>query len=176
MNGQLKALFGSWEQAIGTLLSAISSTPTSHLNQTVQKNLDLLGNVMQATGNALIADSTKQISLNKIGNQIQAIGNSTVIVGLIIQFNKTTTNTKLDIQGNLLQAIGSGMSLPDLLNENNVSSKDVYLLLASLLQLIGNALQALGSIRELKKQDGQNINFVGSWIQAIGASIQAFAS
>ena len=142
MNGQLKALFGSWEQAIGTLLSAISSTPTSHLNQTVEKNLDLLGNVMQATGNALIADSTKQISLNKIGNQIQAIGNSTVIVGLIIQFNKTTTNTKLDIQGNLLQAIGSGMSLPDLLNENNGSSKDGYLLLASLLQFIGNALQA----------------------------------
>lgn len=83
----------------------------------MQNNLNLLGNVMQATGNALIADSTEQISLNKIGNQIQAIGNSTVIVGLIIQFNDMATNTKLNIQGNLLQAVGTGMSLPDLLKE-----------------------------------------------------------
>lgn len=119
-NNKLKALFGSWEQAIGTILSAISSSPTSKISETLQTNFSLLGNVMQATGNALIADSEKKLNLNKIGNEIQAVGNSAVIVGLLIQFNECI-NIELSIKGNFFQAVGSVLSLPDLLEDNKVS-------------------------------------------------------
>jgi hypothetical protein len=79
MESEYKALIGSWIQAIGNITSAISSTPSTVINETMQTNLFLIGNTMQATGNALVADSEKEITLEKIGNQIQAIGNSICI-------------------------------------------------------------------------------------------------
>src|SRR5690625_2315981 len=149
MDNNLKALFGSWDSAIGTILSAIASTPSSRLNETMQTNLDLLGNVMQATGSALVADSEKNITLNKLGNQLQAIGNSTVISGILIQFNEETKE-ELTIKGNLLQSVGSSMSLPDLLNTNEISMNTLYNIYGALLQSIGNALQGLSGIIQLK--------------------------
>lgn len=172
MDHHLKALFGAWDQAIGTTLSAAASTPSSAMSETLQTNLDVLGNVMQATGSALVADSEKQLTLNKIGNKLQAIGNSTVVSGILIQFN-TETATELNIKGSLLQSAGSAMSLPDLLDANEITTDELYDIYGNLLQAIGNGLQALSGIMELKGKEGQYINFAGSWIEAIGALILA---
>lgn len=177
MPNDLKALFGSWEQALGTLLSAISSTPKAQLNERIRTGLSLIGNAMQATGNALMADSERTITLNKIGNQIQAIGNSTVILGLIIQAN-TRTKTELNIKGNLLQALGSGISFAEIIQNKKrqpLSSEELLNLYGSLLQMIGNSLQAISGRIKLQGQNGQTLNFVGSWIQAVGAFLQALA-
>jgi hypothetical protein len=83
------------------------------------------------------------------------------------------TKSKLNIKGNLLQALGSTMSLPELLNSENRTIDDLLNIYGSLLQAIGNSLQAIGEKIELRNGNGQTINFVGSWIQAIGAVIQA---
>ncbi|MFD1412700.1 DUF6944 family repetitive protein [Oceanobacillus jeddahense] len=173
MDNNLKALFGSWDEAIGTLLSAIASTPSFKLNETQQKHLDLLGNVMQATGSALAADSEKKLTLNKIGNQVQAIGNSTVVSGILIPLNEET-KSEVTIKGNLFQAVGSSMALPDLLNANKISMNTLYEIYGALLQVIGNALQGLSGIMELQGKQGENIDFTGSWIQTMGAFIQAW--
>lgn len=90
MDNELKATFGSWVQAIGTTLSAIGATPSKNISDTLLGDLNLWGNVLQATGNSLVADSEKNFTLEKIGNEIQAIGNSTVIVGILINFSEKT--------------------------------------------------------------------------------------
>ncbi|MFF2497340.1 DUF6944 family repetitive protein [Peribacillus sp. NPDC058075] len=69
-----------------------------------------IGNELQATGNALLADAEETWSLDKFGNQLQEIGNSTVILGLVIDFDEVTKQ-ELIIKGNLIQAVGGGTAL-----------------------------------------------------------------
>jgi hypothetical protein len=171
MDNELKATFGSWVQAIGTTLSAIGATPFKNISDTLPEDLNLWGNVLQATGNSLVADSEENFTLEKIGNAIQAIGNSTVIVGILINFNEKTKK-ELNIKGNLLQAVGGGVSLADALGREP-TEKELYSIYGNLLQTIGNTLQALSGINELRNRKGQELNLVGSWIQAIGSIISA---
>ncbi|HHU20676.1 MAG TPA: hypothetical protein GXZ58_10795 [Bacilli bacterium] len=171
MDNELKALIGEWEQALGTLASAIGNTPSFQFNQIMQNNLALIGNTMQATGNALIADSEPIITLTKIGNQIQAIGNTTVITSLFTKNH--ALQPELQIKGDLLQSFGSAISLPDLFMIENKSSTDLLNICVSILQSIGNYLQALAT-KIGANEKGTMINLAGSWIQTIGAFIQAF--
>lgn len=90
MDNQMKRLYGSWIQAIGTMISAIGSTPSNRINKDLHNDLNLWGNVLQGTGNALSADGEEEMSLEKLGNQIQSIGNSSVIAGMMIDFNEET--------------------------------------------------------------------------------------
>lgn len=169
MNNTQKALFGSWIQAIGTVLSAIGSTPSTNINNKQLEDLNLWGNVLQATGNAVLADTEEELTLNKVGNMVQSIGNSTVLTGLLIDFPKIQQEI-LDIQGNWLQAVGGGVSFVDAL-EQEPSTEELYNIYGNLLQAIGNSLQAISGILELKDVDSTNLNVVGSWIQAIGSVI-----
>lgn len=105
MDSQFKETFGSWTQAIGTVISAVAGTPSNVLGEEFREKLDLIGNELQATGNAILADAEETWSLNKFGNVIQAIGNSTVILGLVIDFDEVTKQ-ELIIKGNLIQALG----------------------------------------------------------------------
>ncbi|GGH75821.1 hypothetical protein JOD43_000448 [Pullulanibacillus pueri] len=173
MNNTLRALFGAWVQALGTTLSAIGSTPSLKIKQKILADLNLWGNVMQATGNALLAESEQKLDLDKIGNEVQAFGNSTVIASILLDIQREY-KLELDIKGNLLQALGSGMSFTDVL-EHEPSIPDLYSLYGNLLQAIGNSLQALAGINKLQVGEGEHINTIGSWIQAIGAILTAKA-
>ncbi|WP_077622384.1 DUF6944 family repetitive protein [Sediminibacillus massiliensis] len=62
MGNQQKAVLGAWIQAIGTVIAAIGSTPTTHLPQKLLQDLNLIGNVLQGTGNALMADSIPNLT------------------------------------------------------------------------------------------------------------------
>jgi hypothetical protein len=100
----------------------------------------------------------------------------------------------LDINGNLLQAVGGGIALPeDLLDEP--STIRTLNIAGNVLQIIGNSLQAFGGAEELKsireKEDrfkgfrennesnqvssSQSLAINGSWIQAVGSVISAIA-
>ncbi|MGG3574172.1 hypothetical protein ABES25_02130 [Bacillus gobiensis] len=171
MDHLLKGLLGSWIQAIGTVLSAIGSTPLQGVDEEFLNNLNLWGNVLQATGNALMADAQETISLEKIGNEIQAIGNTTVIAGMVIEFDEDTKQV-LIIKGNFLQALGGGVSLSDEL-DGRKTLDEVFGIIGNILQIIGNSLQAWGGIYELKEEDGQSLEVNGSWIQAVGAVLSA---
>lgn len=173
MENNQKAILGSWIQASGTVLSAIGSTPTNVISDDLLDDLNLWGNVLQATGNALIADTEKDLTLDKVGNIVQSIGNSTVITGMLIHFREDTKQL-LDIQGNWLQALGGGVSFADAFGQEP-SLEVLFSLYGNLLQTIGNSLQAISGVLELKNQNGQKLNVIGSWIQAIG-SILSFIS
>ncbi|EJR23687.1 MULTISPECIES: DUF6944 family repetitive protein [Bacillus cereus group] len=200
MENQFKEIFGAWVAAIGTITSAIGSTPFDFISSNVRKDLNVYGNVLQAVGNALEADGQEEVSLEKIGNEIQSIGNVTVISGLIIDF-KEETQIKLVIAGNWTQALGGLTALAD--EFEDTSDKDETLnIIGNLLQSIGNSLQAIGGIDELKNirnkdqsnkegnvndvekdtntqvnnetnenEEGKLIDIIGSWVQAVGSVI-----
>ena len=171
MENETKELYGEWVQATGTTLAAIGSTPLKSFTESQLLNFILWGNELQALGNSLIADSEPNFTLDKIGNQIQATGNVTVIAGLILPVDEGTT-LKLDIKGNLLQALGGSTSLSVFLDEESSFDK-IYILYGILLQVIGNSMQAIGGIIDLGGGEGGKIITIGSWIQAIGSIIQA---
>ncbi|MGN4267817.1 DUF6944 family repetitive protein [Bacillus cereus group sp. BCN115] len=200
MENQFKEIFGAWIAAIGTITSAIGSTPFEFISSNVRKDLNVYGNVLQAVGNALEADGQGEVSLEQIGNEIQSIGNVTVISGLIIEF-KEETQIKLVIAGNWTQALGGLTALAD--EFEDTSDKDESLnIIGNLLQSIGNSLQAIGGIEELKSirnenrsniegnvndvekdidtqvnkktnenEEGKLIDIIGSWVQAVGSVI-----
>ncbi|MFI8688200.1 DUF6944 family repetitive protein [Rossellomorea sp. NPDC077527] len=171
MSNEQKATFGAWVAAIGTVLAAIGSTPIKSIPENTLRSFNLVGNEMQATGNALEADAIEEFSLTKAGNEIQAIGNVTVIAGIVIDFNDNIKQ-ELNIKGNLLQALGGSAALYDSFNEEH-SMEVLYSIYGNLLQIIGNSLQAISGILEINDRDSGNINVVGSWIQAIGSIISA---
>lgn len=177
MDPQLKALFGSWIQAIGTVISAIGSTPLENISEDFSSNLNLYGNILQGTGNALVADTEEKGSLGKLGNEVQAIGNTTIVAGMLIDFSEETKQV-LNIKGNLLQALGGGVALGDGLDTGK-SPEEVYNIIGNLLQVIGNSMQAMAGIYELGDSDnddnGELLDVYGSWIQAVGAVITALA-
>ncbi|MCU4786994.1 hypothetical protein OCF11_21620 [Bacillus cereus] len=198
MENQLKEIFGALIAAIGTITSAIGSTPFYFISSNVREDLNIYGNTLQAVGNALAADGQEGISFEKIGNEIQSTGNVTVISGLVIDF-KDEAKIKLVVAGNWTQALGGLTALAD--EFEDASDKDEsFNIIGNLLQAIGNSLQAIGGIYELKsirkerldskdelvndtegnldnqvnseldkKKEGQSIDSIGSWIQAVGS-------
>lgn len=186
MDNQLKEILGAWLAAIGTVASAVGSTPFSFIKKDLRNDLNLWGNVLQAVGNALEADGQEGLSLEKIGNELQSVGNVSVIAGLIIDF-EDEIQQKLIITGNWIQALGGATALGDEL-EDSSGKNEIYNITGNFLQAIGNSLQAVSGINELqasRNADGENENeneneetdesmsleVVGSWIQAVGSVI-----
>jgi hypothetical protein len=168
-----KQLIGAWTQAIGTVVAAIGSTPSLPIHENDRIGLGLVGNVLQATGNGLEADSQTTLTYGKLGNIIQATGNLTVSTGLAIDF-PSDTGERLVISGDLLQVLGAVTALG--------SSNRSYMIIGNSLQVIGNSLQASGGVRILKESahtiwqpgDGNEILIAkGSWIQALGTILLA---
>ncbi|PFK30370.1 hypothetical protein COI93_22500 [Bacillus cereus] len=192
MDNQLKEIFGAWLAAIGTVIAAVGSTPSSFIKKDLRNDLNVWGNVLQAVGNAVEADGEEEISLEKIGNEIQSVGNVTVITGLTIDF-EDEIQQRLIIAGNWIQALGGstalGGELEDISNRN-----EIYNIIGNILQVIGNSLQALSGVYELKasqfkddtneknskneknNKDEENdeislLDVTGSWTQAVGSVI-----
>lgn len=200
MNNQTKILSASSIQAIGTVVAAFGTTPAIIPEENLRDQLIVYGNLLQGTGNALQADTEEAGSFGRLGNQIQASGNIMVASGYLIELNDETKTT-LSIKGSLLQAVGGGVVLSAEL-EKPPSLLKVYNVSGNLLQIIGNTMQAMGGISMLResgqkrvendqarwlygepggfslgdaKSDGQYLDKLGSWVQAIGAILSAMA-
>ncbi|WP_110927134.1 DUF6944 family repetitive protein [Bacillus massiliglaciei] len=171
MGSHFKEIFGSVLSAIGTIESAIGSTPFKGIGKKASFHLRLQGNVLQATGNALSVDGQGNIlSLEYIGDVTQAVGNSTVIIGLLIKF-EDHVDQRLIVTGNWLQALGSFVGLTDEFEDNTPSGRS-FNIIGGLLQGIGNSMQALGGMYQLEDEqdaDAQFMGVLGSWIQAVGS-------
>ncbi len=182
MDDKFKEIFGAVVAAIGTILSAVASFPSETTRIIdLYKDFDIVGNTLQAVGNALQADGQKEPSLEKLGNEIQSIGNSTVLAGLVWNI-EDDSKEKLIITGNWLQALGGAVALGDEFNDPTAAGQ-IYNINGNLLQSIGNSLQAIGGSINLKEKQlskeeetassGDSIIFAGSWIQAVGSVLSA---
>jgi hypothetical protein len=174
MGENSKQLIGAWTQAIGTVVAATGSTHSLPIHENGRKGLGLVGNVLQATGNGLEADSQTTLTYGKLGNMIQATGNLTVSTCLAIDFS-SDTGERLVISGDLIQALGAVTALG--------SANQYYIVIGNSLQVIGNTLQAIGGVGQLKEEvrmvlghsqvSNEVLIAVGSWIQAIGTILLA---
>ncbi|WP_054703879.1 hypothetical protein [Bacillus sp. JCM 19041] len=174
MGNSTKSFTGAWIQAIGTIVAAVGDTPSETRPEEATDSLGLWGNVLQATGNGLLADTNEPGSLNQAGNAIQATGNSIIVGALVLPIDEDLEQT-LTIKGNLFQAAGGAVSFSEDLKED-ISIAALYAFYGDLLQVIGNSMQALAGILDFEV-DGheERLNAVGSWIQAIGAVLSALS-
>lgn len=172
MSENQQAVVGAWMIAAGTIASAISASVD--VTKTRQdESLNLIGNTLQATGNGLVSQSLSESQFAKIGNLIQATGNSTIIYSILSDFDKEE-NLNLIIKGNLLQALGGGISFSETYSASSTWG-NVYKLNGELLEVVGNSIQSVAAGRELKGMESSSLSASGSWIQAIGAIIVAIS-
>lgn len=172
MKGHFMEILGSTLSAIGTIEAAIGTTPFRQISEKTSYQLRLTGNVLQASGAALSADGQRSISLEKLGNEIQAVGNSTVVTGLLIDY-ESDKSKRVVITGSWIQALGCFVELPDEFFDQTAFGKEENII-GCLLQGIGNSMQAIGGKEELElhlKPSFHSKLVVGSWIQTVGAVI-----
>lgn len=175
MNNLIKETIGSGITVLGTVTAAIGSTPTRFLTKETLRNLNIYGNVLQATGNGLQADAKEILSLGQIGNQITALGNISVVASFVLDLQKIIEG-KLFITGNWLQALGETVEIAAAI-EDDVGLVRSLNVIGNGIQAIGNSLQAIGKIFELLdcEKEGEQLIFKGSWIQALGSFITFLA-
>lgn len=165
MDNQFKGVFSAWLVVIGTISSAIGSTPLHFIKSSLRQDLNLWGNVLQAVGNSVqkdgdaaietAGDGQENVPLGTIGNEIQSFGNISVIAGLIIKC-KDETQKKLIITGNWMQALGGSVVAGHELEDVSDTDKSYYIV-GNLLQVIGNSLQALDGIQDLENSQVEEI-------------------
>ncbi len=148
---QYKEILGAWMQAVGNIISAIASTPTDRLSDSTQQNLNIVGLTLQAAGNGLETEGQgTPFSLEYIGNAIGTIGVLEDLTAAVIEF-PDETDTTLNIQGILLQAVGSTIAALDETQDSTTAG--------SLEGFVGNVIQTIGSVIQVI---GIKVQFVGS--------------
>ncbi len=159
-------VIGAWVNAIGTISSAISSTPMRGLKgenrkrwEDISFHLDFGGNSFQAIGNIIEAFLGEPSVLEDSGEIIQASGNVTVLFSLLaagaeeekVEEEKDADRAiKLNITGNAQQAFGGLIAA---LEEFSDEEFDVSGFMGNFLQAIGNTLQVLAGFVELEIED-----------------------
>ncbi len=161
------AIAGGWIEAIGTIVAAIGNTPSKVISKSMLKDLRLIGNVLQANGSALVADN-EELLLDIVGDQLQAIGNITVVAGILDTNEKSSQ--RLLTQGNLLQILGSGVSVNTQGSLSLIQNIDN---IGNIIQAIGNTIQVFANTNT---KEGISMNALGVWIQAAGTVITALAA
>ncbi len=165
-NSRIAAIAGGWMEAVGTIIAAIGNTPSSIFSQSTLNGFRLVGNTLQASGGALVAEN-QDLLLDVVGDLIQAAGNITVIASILDE-NEQSSQV-LGTQGNLLQILGAGISLN---LQPNLSFPEVMDNIGNIIQVIGNTIQVFSNT---DTEEGVTMNAVGSWVQAVGAVISAIA-
>ena len=166
-NSNITAIAGNWIEAVGTILSAIGSTPSTIFTEQTLTDFNVIGNILQAGGSAIEVESEDSL-LDRVGDELQAIGNLTVVAGIL---NKNEqTSELLQTQGNLLQVVGGGISLN---TQGRLTLLESIANTGDIIQLIGNAIQVFA---DSDTKEGVVMGAVGAWIQAVGAVITALAT
>lgn len=159
-------VIGAWVNAIGTISSAISSTPMRGLKgenrkrwEDISFQLDFGGNSFQAIGNLIEAFLGEPSILEDAGEIIQASGNVTVLFSLLVAEAEEQKEEgqkdpdraiKLNMTGNAQQAFGGLIAA---LEEVSSEDFDVSGFMGNFLQAIGNTLQVMGGMVELEIED-----------------------
>ena len=130
-------------QAAGNIISAIASTPTDRLSNSTQQNLNTVGLTLQAVGNGLETEGQgTPFSLEYIGNALATIGVLEDLTAAVIEF-PDETDTTLNIQGNLLQAVGSTIAAFDE-TQDSTTAGSLEGFIGNIIQTIGSVIQVLG--------------------------------
>ena len=173
---QYKEILGAWMQAAGNIISAIASTPTDRLSDSAQANLNTVGLALQAVGGGLETEGQgTPFSLEYIGNALATIGVLEDLTAAVIEF-PDETDTTLNIQGNLLQALGSAIAAVDETQDSTTVGQlegfigNVIQTIGSVIQVIGIKVQSAGSQQD--QDDNEQTNEDDNQDQADGQNSQ----
>ena len=166
-NASRTALIGNWIVAIGTVVSAIGSTPSTIFTQQTRNDFRLIGPTLEAVGIALVAQ-TEDTLLYTVGDQIQAIGNLNVIAGVLSRNEQI--EVLLEKQGDLVQLVGLGLVIK---TEGPLTLLETLYNTGNIIQLIGTAIEAIASA---ETKEGEDMMAIGAWIKAGGAILTALAT
>ncbi|MFX3616951.1 MAG: hypothetical protein ACE3JK_05460 [Sporolactobacillus sp.] len=103
MEEQIQEAVYAFINAAGTVMAAFGTSPLDGLTDDKKKDLGIVGNVLQAAGNALETNISE--GGDAIGNGLQAGGNTLVMYGLISLYDDDWSQ-RMIITGNWLQALG----------------------------------------------------------------------
>lgn len=166
-NSNITAIAGNWIGAIGTIISAIGSTPSTIFTDQTLEDFSLIGNIFEAGGGAIVSETEDEL-LNKVGGQISSIGNLAVVAGILSKNEQL--GQRLEKQGDLLQILGVGITIH---TQGKLTLKETIANTGNMIQLIGNVIQVLA---DTETEEGRRVNAVGAWIQAVGAVVTALAT
>lgn len=165
-NSNTKAVVGNWIGAVGTIISAISSTPSTVFTEQTLEDFNLIGNTLQAVGSAIVAE-TEDTIINEVGGQIAAVGNLAAIAGILSKNEQL--NQQLEMQGELLQLVGVGITVA---TQGNLTLLETMANTGVIIQVIGIAI---GVLAVPETSEGKVMVAAGAWIEAVGAVITALA-
>lgn len=163
----ITAIAGNWIAAIGTIVSAIGSTPSTIFSEQTLKDFNIIGNILEAGGSAIVSE-TEDALLDRVGAQISAIGNLVVVAGILSKNEQS--GELLEKQGDLLQLVGVGITIN---TEGGLTLSETIANTGIIIQFIGNAIEALA---DTDTREGIVVSATGAWIQAVGAVITALAT
>lgn len=166
-SSNIAVIAGNWIEAVGSIVSAIGSTPSQIFTEQTLTDFNVIGNLLEAGGTAIAAEGEEGL-LNIVGEQLQAIGNITVVAGILSK-NEQSSGL-LQQQGNLLQVVGMGMSIQ---TSGKLTLIETIGNTGNIIQLIGGVIQVFANT---DTEEGTVMNTMGAWIGAIGAIITALAS
>lgn len=163
----IATIAGNWIEAVGTIVSAIGSTPSTVFTDQTLNDFNIIGNILEAGGSAIVAEAENTL-LDRVGGQISAIGNLAVVAGILSENEQS--GQLLEQQGNLLQVVGVGITIN---TEGKLTLLQNIANTGNIIQLIGNVIEVFA---DSDTSEGEVMNAVGAWIQAVGAVITALAS
>ena len=163
----ITSVAGNWIAAVGTIISAIGSTPSTFFSQQTLTDFNIIGNILQAGGSAIVVE-TEDAVLDVVGGQLSAIGNLVVVAGILSENEQS--GQLLQKQGTLLQVVGVGITIN---TEGELTLLQTIANTGNIIQLIGNVIEVFA---DTDTREGEVMNAVGAWIQALGAVITALAS
>ena len=173
MSNHKKEVIGAWMQAFGNIVEAYGSTPSTPLTSETRDDFNRIGLTMQSVGSALEADGqSNPHSFEYYGAIITSIGSVEELLPLIQEFS-LETDYLLEVQGNILQGIGSALQAYDEFVNGSPSG--------ALEGIIGNSVQSIGcflsvsgiNLELTNQEDGEKLNALGTWVQAFGATLAA---
>lgn len=166
-SSNITTIAGNWIEAVGTIIAALGSTPSTIFSKQTLTDFNLIGNILEAGGIA-IALNTEDSLLNTVGDELQAIGNIVVVAGILTKNEQL--GQLLETKGDLLQVVGSGLTIN---TQGNLTLLQTIANTGNIIQLIGNVMQVFANT---DTEEGIILNAVGAWTQAIGAVTTALAT
>lgn len=166
-SSNIAVVAGNWIEAVGSIVTAIASTPSQIFTEQTLTDFNVIGNILEAGGTAIAAEGEDGL-LNIVGEQLQAIGNIAVVAGILS--NNEQSGELLQQQGDLLQVVGMGMTIQ---TSGNLTLLETIANTGNIIQLIGSVIQIFANT---DTEEGTVMNAIGAWIEAIGAIITALAS
>ncbi|MCD8509888.1 MAG: hypothetical protein LRY73_08490 [Bacillus sp. (in: Bacteria)] len=167
MNNQLLELIGLWIEAVGQITSATGETRELMEGSDLNALLIVIGEGLQSIGEGLQGVGGDEPG-SRFGSFIESAGAGTSsYAAWKFLAERSDEFVRLGVVGDSLQGLGAAIAAE--------AEEDPIFILGNKLESIGAALEAIGGLAQVEGEGekGQQLNVLGSWLQATGGLLQS---